>query len=307
MTLKPGIGVATAIVRDGRLLLGRRIARYGNGLWQTPGGKLDPGETLAAAAVRETFEETGLAVTEPREIARQFDDFPEIGYRYETVFFGVRCDVGDPENREPDKCAGWSWLPLDELPNDRFAIDAATIDAIRAYAEDEAVSKAVAELLAAQSSLALGTSDERGRAYVSYVPFAWVAGTLVFAVSGLAAHARHLRTSDATSALVVGDPISDPYARIRLTLDGRARALTARSPEAESAWDALQARHGNTPAILRALPDFIAYAFEPEHARLILGFASAHTVAPICLARLAALVPPLRYGTETEAVPPSRA
>ena len=61
MHLKAGVGVATAIVRDGRLLLGRRIASYGSGLWQTPGGKVDPGESLADAAVRETYEETGTA------------------------------------------------------------------------------------------------------------------------------------------------------------------------------------------------------------------------------------------------------
>ena len=132
--LKPGIGVATAIVRDGRLLLGRRRSSYGDGLWQTPGGKPDPGESLGEAAVRETLEECGLALHDVVEIARQFDDFPEIGYRYETVFFGARA-TGEPVNCEPDKCTGWEWIALDALPppHERFAIDETTIAAIRRY------------------------------------------------------------------------------------------------------------------------------------------------------------------------------
>ncbi len=132
--MKTGIGVAAAVVRGERLLLGRRIAAFGDGLWQTPGGKPDPGESLAATAIRETFEETALTIEDPVEIARQVDDFAEIAMRYETVFFAVRCERGEPENSEPDKCEGWSWHPLDALPPDRFAIDEATIDAIRAFA-----------------------------------------------------------------------------------------------------------------------------------------------------------------------------
>jgi ADP-ribose pyrophosphatase YjhB (NUDIX family) len=267
-----------------------------------PGGKPDPGEALAAAAIRETYEETGLAVREPREIARQFDDFPDAGYRYETVFFAVRCDTGEPENREPQKCAGWSWHPLDALPADRFAIDPATIEAIRAFAASTQIAAAAeiadaaetaadaaetadaAEMLralvAGQTYLSLGTVDERGNAYVSYVPYAFSAGGLAFALSGLAAHARHLAVRGAASLLIVGPPVSDAYARARLTLGVRVRALSAGSKPAEDAWDALQRRHGATTGILRGLTDFTAYASEPESGRLVLGFASAHDLSP---------------------------
>jgi 8-oxo-dGTP diphosphatase len=59
------VACAGAIVvdGDGRLLLIRRGQQPGRGLWSLPGGRCEPGENAAAAAVRETSEETGLTVT----------------------------------------------------------------------------------------------------------------------------------------------------------------------------------------------------------------------------------------------------
>jgi 8-oxo-dGTP diphosphatase len=53
-----------AVVRDdaGRLLLIRRGHEPSRGLWSLPGGRVEPGETLEAAVVREVREETGLDV-----------------------------------------------------------------------------------------------------------------------------------------------------------------------------------------------------------------------------------------------------
>jgi ADP-ribose pyrophosphatase YjhB (NUDIX family) len=54
--------VGAVAVRDGALLLVRRGRGPAAGEWSVPGGRVEPGETLHAAVVREVLEETGLEV-----------------------------------------------------------------------------------------------------------------------------------------------------------------------------------------------------------------------------------------------------
>jgi ADP-ribose pyrophosphatase YjhB (NUDIX family) len=55
-------GAQAVIVRDGRVLLGRRREDPSAGRWDLPGGFLEEGEDALAALHREVLEETGLAV-----------------------------------------------------------------------------------------------------------------------------------------------------------------------------------------------------------------------------------------------------
>jgi mutator protein MutT len=60
---------AGVIERDGRLLVSRRLkGTHLAGLWEFPGGKCDPGETVASCLSRELNEELGVPSTVGDEI-----------------------------------------------------------------------------------------------------------------------------------------------------------------------------------------------------------------------------------------------
>ncbi len=60
MCASPVPAVIAVVVHDGQALLVRRANPPDAGLWGFPGGKIEFGETVKAAATRELLEETGI-------------------------------------------------------------------------------------------------------------------------------------------------------------------------------------------------------------------------------------------------------
>ncbi len=55
--IRPVLAASVAVFRGGKVLLARRAAAPGAGLWSLPGGRVEAGETAAEAALRELDEE----------------------------------------------------------------------------------------------------------------------------------------------------------------------------------------------------------------------------------------------------------
>jgi 8-oxo-dGTP diphosphatase len=114
----PNVGVAAVLVKDEKLLLGKRKNAHGNGTWAFPGGHLEHGEEIMECARREVREETGLQIHEPEIVAVTNDIFSQDNH-YITVFVQGTTS-GSPELREPEKCHGWDWFNWNDMPQPLF-------------------------------------------------------------------------------------------------------------------------------------------------------------------------------------------
>jgi 8-oxo-dGTP diphosphatase len=127
----PRVGVGVTILREDRVLLGRRRGSHGAGEYCTPGGHLDPLESFADCARRETREECGLEIT-----AVRFQFVANVGLyaprHYVHVGLLAESAQGDPRLLEPDKCEGWAWYPLDSLPAPLFEMTRLSFESMRA-------------------------------------------------------------------------------------------------------------------------------------------------------------------------------
>jgi 8-oxo-dGTP diphosphatase len=63
------VGAGLIILRQGKVLLGFRLSKHGNGVWAFPGGHVEFGESPQQAIIREAYEETGLRVDAVEKIS----------------------------------------------------------------------------------------------------------------------------------------------------------------------------------------------------------------------------------------------
>ena len=119
--VNPRLVVTTLpITEDGAIVLLRRGIEPGLGAWAQPGGFLEVDETVNQAAIRETYEETGLLV-EPGEIVGLYT---RLEAAVVTIVFEARV-VGGQAMRTPEALEVEAFSP-EAIPWDRLAFKTTT-------------------------------------------------------------------------------------------------------------------------------------------------------------------------------------
>jgi A/G-specific adenine glycosylase len=113
----PHYDVTAAVIHrtDGQVLIAQRpLDGMLGGLWEFPGGKREPGETLRACLEREISEELGIEIRVGPQIATVRHGYTH----FRITLYAFACEIvrGEPQ---AIGCAAWTWASLDEL--DRYA------------------------------------------------------------------------------------------------------------------------------------------------------------------------------------------
>ncbi len=110
---RPEVAVGAVVVVDDRLLLVRRGSGVAVGAWSVPGGRLEHGELVAEAIVRELREETGLeGVCGPLlGVAERIEE----GEHFVILDHLVTLLDPDAEPRAGDDATEVRWVPLHEV------------------------------------------------------------------------------------------------------------------------------------------------------------------------------------------------
>ncbi len=130
-SIHPRVGVGAVVIEDGKVLLVRRGREPGKGFWAIPGGLVELGETLQAAAEREILEETGLVVRAGQPIYT-FDLIQHGGdgrIEFHYVIVDLAADFIQGELKAGDDALEARWIAPGDLH--RLAVTPTTLDFLK--------------------------------------------------------------------------------------------------------------------------------------------------------------------------------
>lgn len=131
MEMNKVLGVGVIVIRDGKILLGRRKGAHGADTWAVPGGRVDtyeksPGviqqEKPEETAIRELWEETGLKVIGTDIVGQTSHFFEELDQEHISIYIRAEVLDDEPVVMEPNKCHEWAWFNWNHLPHPLFPL-----------------------------------------------------------------------------------------------------------------------------------------------------------------------------------------
>ncbi|MEK7551937.1 MAG: NUDIX domain-containing protein [Patescibacteria group bacterium] len=127
---RPKVGIGVFVFKDGKVLLGKRKGSHAPGMYAGPGGHLEYMESIEDCAKREVKEEAGIEIENIKLLCvSNLKTYAPKHY----LDIGLVADwkSGTPKVLEPEKCEGWNWYSLDNLPKPLFATLANYIEALK--------------------------------------------------------------------------------------------------------------------------------------------------------------------------------
>lgn len=125
------VGVGVMILKDGKVLLGKRKNAHGAGEYAFPGGHLEFGESVGECAKREAREETGIEIKNVKFLfSANLRQWP--GKHYAHFGLIAQWKSGEPKVLESDNCENWDWYSLDRLPKPLFGTAPYSFEAYKA-------------------------------------------------------------------------------------------------------------------------------------------------------------------------------
>ena len=118
------------LMKDGKLLLGKRRNSHGDGEWALIGGKLEHGESVTDCAHREIMEESGLEIKNVR-FANVINSTKYLPKHFVAIGMIADWKSGEPQIFPEERISEWGWFDLDALPDPMFFDSLQVITAYR--------------------------------------------------------------------------------------------------------------------------------------------------------------------------------
>ena len=121
---RPTAAVIGVVFHNERVLLVRRANPPDAGRWGLPGGKIDMGETIVEAAVREIYEETGVRVAAKQAFTAvdAFDIREDKFLHQHFILVAVLCEWLGGEPQAGDDALEARWFCPEELAAEELAL-----------------------------------------------------------------------------------------------------------------------------------------------------------------------------------------